>query len=94
MRSILICLLTTLVPKRFVFCYLGVFGGQICCSLANRLYHVMLFARRKSPCLSLSQVYCSYYPFQKACLYPGVFTLLWTCLFVMGIMLFSPVLID
>ena len=85
------CLLVTLVPKRFILCYLGMFGGPIYFYLANRLYFVMLFTSRISPLLSLSLVFYSHYLFQKGGLYPGVLTLSWTC-FVMGIILFLPVL--
>ena len=89
---ILLCLLATLVPKRFVLCNLGVFGGPIYCCLANRQHLIMPFARRVSLLLSLSQVFCSHYLLQKASLYLAILALSWTCLFVMGIMLFSPVL--
>ena len=34
----------------------------------------------------------SQYLFQKVILYPGEFTLLWICLFIMGIVLFLPML--
>ena len=72
------------MPKRFILCYLGVFGGPIYYYLANRLYFVVLFARTISYLLSLIQVYCSYYLFKKANLHPRVLVLLLTCLFSMA----------
>ena len=36
MSFLLLCLLATLVPKKFVLCYLGVFDGPLYCCFANR----------------------------------------------------------
>ena len=55
-----ICLLDTLVLKRFVFYCLVIFGGPIYCCLANRLRLIVLFARQ-NPSLSLNLVWFSYY---------------------------------
>ena len=76
-RFIIYCLLATLVPKRFVLYYLGMFGYPMYCCLANKLCLFVLFLKRISPLLSLSLVYCNYYPFQKASLYPRVLILSW-----------------
>ena len=74
MSFILFCLLATLVPERFVICYLGMFSSPVYCYLANRLYFITLFIRRVSPLPSLNQVYCCYYLLQKLSLCPGVVT--------------------
>ena len=66
---ILLCLLGNFVPKRFVLCCQGIFDGPIYHCLANRLCLIVLFIRRISPLLSLSQLFCSHYLFQKASLY-------------------------
>ena len=83
MSFILLCLLARLPPERLVFYFLGMFGSPIYCCLANRLCFTIL---------PTNLVYCSCYLFQMASLCPGVLVSLSICLFVMGIMLFLPVL--
>ena len=83
MNFIVLWLLAILVPKRFVLYCLGMFGSPLYYCLANRLYIIMLFTIIICPLLSIGQVFCSHYLFQKASLCPGVLALSWTCLFVM-----------
>ena len=64
--------MATLVPKRFVLCCLGVFGGPIYCCSANRLCLVMIFTRITNLLLSLIKVCYSHCLSQKASLYPRV----------------------
>ena len=90
--SILLCLLATMVPVRFVFYCLGMFSSPIQSCFANKLCFIVPFVNKNSPLLGLKLVCCSDYLFQKAGLSPRVLILLRTCLFLMGIMLFLPVL--
>ena len=94
MGFIFLCLLPILKPKKFVLCWLELYGNPIYCFLSNRLCLIVVFTTRISPQLSLSQFFCSHYLFQKASFYPRVLTLSQTCLFVLGIMLFLPALTD
>ena len=74
--------------KWYVFCYLGIFGSLIYCCLASMLWLIIPLIRETIPLLSLSLIYCSHYLFQKASLSREVFTLLWTCFFIISIKFF------
>ena len=85
-------LLTTLGLERSVIFCLGVSGIPIYYYPATMLYFIMLFIRKTSFLLSLHWVFCSYYLLYKANLGPRVMIISYTCLFVIVIMLFSPLL--
>ena len=88
----LLCLLATLEPKKFVPCCLGMFGILIYYCLANRIYLVISFARKKSSLLNLNPVCYNHYLSKKVSLYIKILISLQTCLFVIGKILFLPVL--